>query len=138
MKKMNKKGAEMTIGTLVVIILVLVVLVVVLFGFSSGWSNLWGKVTGIFFPTKENVQNIIDGCKVSCSSGSEYDYCNKARILKFEDSSNKNTLVSISVTCLDLQTNVDKLIPAISPKGYGDVKIPSTGVECSDIQCTTP
>jgi hypothetical protein len=136
MKKMNKKGESSSIATLVAIIILLVVLVVVIFGFSTGWSNLWGKMTSIFFPTKENVQSIIDGCKVSCSSGAQYDYCTKARTLRFEDTANKNKLVSISVTCSDLQNKAGQPTKVISPKDYKDVAIPTnTGVECSDIEC---
>ena len=43
----GKKAAEMTIGTIVIIILALVVLVVIIYGFTTGWSNLWEKITGI-------------------------------------------------------------------------------------------
>jgi len=43
---MNKAGAEMTIGTIIVIILALVVLVVLIYGFTTGWGNLWDKLTG--------------------------------------------------------------------------------------------
>jgi hypothetical protein len=140
MKKMNKKGAEMTVGTLVVIILVLVVLVVVLFGFSTGWSSLWGKITNIFFPTKENVQDVIDGCKVACSSGAQYDYCNKARTLRFEasDINTKKVIVSVTVNCSSLQSGGE--IGVNSPTfesslGPQKVALPTTGLSCSDIQC---
>ncbi len=78
MKKMNKKGAEMTISTIIVIILALVVLVVLIYGFSTGWGTLWQKITG-YGGGKVNVQSVIDSCKLSCTTSGEYDYCNKKR-----------------------------------------------------------
>lgn len=49
MKKMNKKGAEMTIGTIVIIVLALIVLVVLVIGFTGGWSNLWTRITSFWW-----------------------------------------------------------------------------------------
>jgi hypothetical protein len=131
MKKMNKKGAEMTIGTLVVIILVLVVLVVVLFGFSTGWSNLWSKITSTFFPTKENTDNIVGGCKVSCASGAQSSYCS-AKDLVFKSGTD---LVTVNVNCQDI-ANARQDVTVIKPTGHVSVNLPNnTGLECSDIQC---
>lgn len=88
---MNKKGAEMTIGTIIIIVLALVVLVVLIFGFSSGWSNLWQKITG-FGGGKVNVQTIVQGCQLACTTQSAYDYCTKTSEVTFSvdktDSSN--------------------------------------------------
>ena len=77
---MNKKGAEMTIGTIIIIVLALVVLVVLVYGFSTGWSNLWEKITG-FGGGKVNVQSVVQSCQLACTTGSTYDYCTKTRKL---------------------------------------------------------
>ena len=58
----NKKGAEMTIGTIIIIILALVVLVILVYGFSTGWTNLWEKITA-FGGGKTNVQTIVQACQ---------------------------------------------------------------------------
>ncbi|MEM0465439.1 MAG: hypothetical protein QXW97_01910 [Candidatus Pacearchaeota archaeon] len=79
---MNKRGAEMTIGTIIVIILALVVLVVIIYGFTVGWSNLWQKITG--FSPKSNVHTHVQACQIACTSESKYDYC-KPRQVIFED-----------------------------------------------------
>ena len=83
-KEMNKKGAEMTVGTIVIIVLALVVLVVLIVGFTSGWSEMWAKLTSIF-GGGANVANHVNGCTVACTSNSEYDYCTRLRDVKFDD-----------------------------------------------------
>jgi hypothetical protein len=82
---MNKKGAEMTIGTIIVIILALVVLVVIIYGFMTGWGNLWGKITGLG-GGKANVDDNVRGCQLACSTSSKSDYC-KPRNITFSDNS---------------------------------------------------
>ena len=83
-KEMNKKGAEMAVGTIVIIVLALVVLVVLIVGFTSGWSEMWAKLTSIF-GGGANVANHVNGCTVACTSNSEYDYCTRLRDVKFDD-----------------------------------------------------
>lgn len=82
---MNKKGAEMTIGTIVMIILALVVLVVIIYGFTTGWGNLWQNIVG-FGGGKVNVQTVVRSCQLACSTNSVFDYCTKERsVIKTED-----------------------------------------------------
>ena len=81
---MNKKGAEMTIGTIIIIVLALVVLVILVYGFSTGWSNLWGKITG-FGGGEVNVQSVVQSCQLACTTGSRYDYCTLERTVIFGD-----------------------------------------------------
>jgi len=77
---MNKKGAEMTVGTLIIIILAILVLLVLVFGFTTGWGNLWGKISN-FFGGGNNVQTIIQACDIACSTRAEYDYCIQERTM---------------------------------------------------------
>ena len=42
---MNKKGQQMTLGTIIAIVLGIAVLVFLIFRFSTGWNNLWSKIT---------------------------------------------------------------------------------------------
>lgn len=83
-KRMNKRGAEMTIGTIVMIILALVVLVVLIYGFTVGWGNLFQNIIG-FGGGKVNVQTVVQSCQVSCSTQSSYDYCQRKRNVVFEE-----------------------------------------------------
>ena len=96
---MNKKGAEMTIGTIIIIILALVVLVVIIYGFSTGWANLWEKIIS-FGGQKVNVQSVINSCSLACSTNSAYDYCNLQRKMTFGDDRDKQDK---TWTCHDLE-----------------------------------
>lgn len=102
---MNKKGAEMTVGTLIIIILAIVVLIVLVFGFTQGWGNLWAKISN-FFGGGSNVQTIIQACQIACSTNQKYDYCELERKVNFgpEDPRNEQPW-----TCDDLQSEVEGL-----------------------------
>ena len=80
----SKKGAEMTIGTIIIIILALVVLVVLVYGFTVGWGNLWEKITG-FGGGKVNVQSVVQSCQLACTTQAEYDWCTKTRKIIIDD-----------------------------------------------------
>ena len=131
---MNKKGAEMTIGTIVVIILALVVLVVLIYGFSTGWGNLWENIIG-FGGGKVNVQNVVDSCKVACTTSGTYDFCRKPRDITFEaipTGDSKSSLVSVKATCEQLKIPA-KAVPTVKPSGK-TVDLPSAGLVC-DLSC---
>lgn len=77
---MNKKGAEFTVSTLVVIVLAILVLVVLALGFGTGWTNLWSKITGYFSPV--NVDAVKQACTFACTTQSTYAYCCQIRDVK--------------------------------------------------------
>ena len=79
---MNKKGAEFTVTTLVVIVLALVVLVVLALGFGTGWQNLWDRLSGLTSPV--NVDAVKQACSYACSTQAEYNYCQIKRDVKLE------------------------------------------------------
>ena len=72
----NKKGQQMTLGTIIAIVLGLVVLVFLIFGFSTGWSNMWEKITG-FGGGNVNVETVKTSCALACSKAVKYDFCTK-------------------------------------------------------------
>jgi hypothetical protein len=103
---MNKRGAELSIGTIIVIILGLVVLVFLIYGFSVGWGNLLTSVRNI--GGEPNIASVVSACQIACSSNSEYDYCSVERDVKFgkgDPNENKkylcSDLVSLSVGLSD-------------------------------------
>jgi len=79
----NKKGVDMTISSIVIIILALVVLVVLILGFTAGWGEFWKKVN-IFGGTGNDVQTTLEACQVSCAKQSTYDFCTKIRTIKVD------------------------------------------------------
>ena len=67
----NKKGQDLSIGTLILIVLGIVVLVVLILGFSLGWSNLFSKI-GI--TTGSDLSAMVAACKVAAASESQASF----------------------------------------------------------------
>ncbi len=78
----NKKG-DMTISMIVWIAIGVIVLVFMIFGFTTGWNNLWDKIT-IIGGADINTDIIRQACSMSCMTGAGYGFCNQERDLTFE------------------------------------------------------
>ena len=89
----NKKGSEMTIGTIIFIVLGVAVLVLLIFGFTTGWSNLWGKITG-FTGGGANIDVTKQACQLVCVQQDVYGFNDMKRTVKTEDGYSNST-----VTC---------------------------------------
>ncbi len=125
----SKKGAEMTIGTIIVIILALVVLVVLIYGFSTGWGNLWEKLLGYGGGTV-NVQTVVDGCKVACTTGATYDYCTKKSRVIF-DKNKDSARNKQEFTCKTLEYQGVGL-PVCESVDCGSANANNPGKACAD------
>ncbi|MFA7708312.1 MAG: hypothetical protein WCX73_05165 [Candidatus Pacearchaeota archaeon] len=130
----NKKGAEMTIGTIIVIILALVVLVILVYGFSTGWTNLWDKVTN-FGGGKANVQTIVQSCQLACTTLSEYDYC-KTRSMIEVDSAGK-IQPAREITCKVLEYGNYGLEPCDSISCKNTTKTEDEMTAITKLKCET-
>ncbi len=75
--RMNKKGAELAIGTIVIIVLALIVLVVIALGFTSGWKNLWSRVN--LFGGGSTLASVGQACQIACSSQDQTSFCKQGR-----------------------------------------------------------
>ncbi|MBR9704607.1 hypothetical protein GOV12_04290 [Candidatus Pacearchaeota archaeon] len=134
---MNKRGAEMAIGTIIVIILALVVLVVVIYGFTVGWGNLWQRITG--FAPKADVSTHVQSCQLSCTTEAKADYCKKRNVL-FEENGKRVSFKS----CEDLQAQRGIAIgldscPAIDCRGTeNDGTCAYFGGEWQKVPCVEP
>jgi len=82
----SKKGAEMTIGTIIIIILALVVLIFLIYSFMKGGGSLMDTL-GNFFAGGPNVDTIKNSCQAACTTQSAYSYCTEVRTLKVSDKS---------------------------------------------------
>jgi hypothetical protein len=91
----NKRGQELSTNVIILIILGVIVLVVLTIGFYFGWDTLKGWFLG---GGAVNLDKVIQSCEIACISHSTYDFCNKKRDLKTEDTNWKN------VTCNYLAT----------------------------------
>lgn len=79
-----KKDGDMTIGTIIAIVLGVAVLVFLIFGFSSGWDALWSNVVNIG-NTETNIDEISTACDIACSTSSTYSYCTQKRTITYEN-----------------------------------------------------
>ena len=98
---MNKRGQQMTLGTIIAIVLGIAVLVFLIFGFSTGWGNLWDKVTN-FGGGKVNVEVIIQSCTLACQQNNEYSYCSEERMIRTSPDEDSKVVI-----CKNLKNMVD-------------------------------
>jgi len=84
MKRVNKKGQQMTLGTIIAIVLGIAVLVFLIFGFSTGWSNMWSKITQLG-GGGANVDDVVRGCEVACAQNSVDAFCRQERSVNYGD-----------------------------------------------------
>jgi hypothetical protein len=121
---MNKKGAELAIGTIVIIVLALVVLVVLVVGFTGGWSNLWGRISSFFGGA--NVDSTVQACNIACTTQSTYDYCQRTRKLEFDVG---EELETVTITCQMLEEG-----GTANNKDGDVVDLPLVELSC-DLEC---
>ena len=120
---MNKKGQEMSVTTVVLLVIGLIVLVMLVIGFTMGWGNLAQKFN-ILKPST-NIDDLVQACNFAVLQGQKGAFCEYKLV----------TLDSISqyVNCdysekIKLETGAapscDSLVPADFCKG----KAPTTKV----------
>jgi hypothetical protein len=107
-KMQNKKAQEMSVTTIILIVLGLIVMVVLILGFTMGW----GKIKEWIIPSN-NVASIVNSCKIACGTSQTYGYCFEKRELKSKEGDLKD------VTCYSL---------AVKKPNYGIESCPA--VEC--------
>ncbi len=80
----GKKGQQLTLGTIILIILGVAVLIFLIFGFTTGWKNLFDKITN-FGGGDANVDTIAQACEIACSTNAENAYCYQSRTVNYGD-----------------------------------------------------
>ena len=96
----GKKGQQMTLGTIILMVLGVAVLVLLIFGFSTGWKNMWSKVT--MYTSEANVEDKIADCENDCSLNEESAWCNQKKNLRFFDNDGK--IVKVEGTCQQFES----------------------------------
>lgn len=128
MKRIGKKGQQMTLATIIAIVLGLVVLVFLIYGFSTGWGNLWSKIGG--YTSSSNVEDRIRDCETDCSLNEKTSYCFEKKEIRFFDKDGKT--VKVKGTCVDF---IDDDFTGDGKISAGQIK--GMGFEgCSAISCT--
>ncbi len=98
---MNKKGQNLTLGTIILIVLGIAVLVFLIFGFSTGWNNMWNKITNLG-GGEANVNTVKQSCDLACSTQDKTGFCIQKRVVKYVDSSDPSAIITHSNgTCND-------------------------------------
>lgn len=100
----NKRGAELAISTLVIIVVAVIVLIVLVVGFTTGWSKLWGNITAFFGGS--NVDTVVKACETACLTKSADAFCTETRSV---------TKVSPDKSCKQLAAEA-----ATQAKGFKD------------------
>jgi hypothetical protein len=88
----NKRGQEMTLGTIIAIVLGIAVLVLLIWGFTSGWSNLWEQISGR--TSGSNVELRIADCQNDCDKKEQSAWCNEKKDLRYFGTDGKTVKVS--------------------------------------------
>lgn len=127
---MEKKG-EVNIMLIIAIAIGVLILVFSVFGLTGGFGGLWDKVTNIG-GVDSNVDSIISGCEVACSTNNQYDYCEKVRTIKFGETVDKNgkdCTVNSTVSSKDCKKSWKSTCYASSN---------ALSFSCPEIDCFTP
>lgn len=122
MERMNKKGQEMTLSTIIVIVLGIAVLIFLIFGFSTGWGNLWDRITNLG-GGRVNVDTVKQACALACSTNAEYDFCTRARKVVIEEGYQADT------TCEKLEGSVEFMKKGQQNKSV-DIGLDSCSISC--------
>lgn len=110
----SKRSAEMTIGTLVIIVLAVLLLVVLIIGFTTGWNKLWDKIQN-WFGGGSNVDSVKQACQMACTTNSDFEFCCKTREVRYSESDAKEeTCNSMKVSCpgINCRTCADSIMCA--------------------------
>jgi len=115
----------MSLTTILLMVLGVVVVVLLIWGFSTGWSGFWERISP--FGSKSNIDSIRSGCNLACASSNQYQFCEEVRIVKYGkeikawNGTNLDNVTQSPGTCYNM-TN---------PTNYPGVNIPS----CSSVNC---
>jgi hypothetical protein len=137
MKRGDKRAQEMTLGTVILIVLGIAVLVFLVFGFSTGWSNLWDRVTN-FSGGSSNLDTIKQSCALACTGQSTDAFCNEVRTVKFggEKQAWDGTAIVNSKTATGTCSDFAKNEKAENSTGVEVPKYPGLSVaSCPSISC---
>ncbi|MEK6913508.1 MAG: hypothetical protein AABW47_02450 [Nanoarchaeota archaeon] len=114
----NRKGQDISITTIILVVLGIAVLVLLILGFTKGWGNIAPWLSG------NNVESIRTQCQASCATNSEYGFCTNIKSV--------NNGTTYTATCYQLANGKEKNADTIETMSYyKDFGITT----CSTITC---
>lgn len=120
--KMNKRGQDLSLTTIILIIIGVAVLVLLIWGFSQGWSTLWSKIV----PYSGNEDTIRSSCNSACLTNDKGGFCTQTRTVKTNDGYTN----SVGITCDKMSTGT------VEVKKGDDIKQVNIGVSTCPNLCT--
>ena len=122
----SKRSSEMTIGTIIIIILALVVLIFLIYSFMKSGGSLMDNLKN-FFSGGTNVDTIKNACQAACTTQASFSFCQEVRTLKVSDSvsylGSCKTLSGLAVTGI---ASCAEITCDNVPKKCGDIETTAT------------
>ena len=84
---------QLTIGTLVMLVLAMLVLIALILAFTMGWERFLGTIRGYFGSEIDNLNKL---CQNQCNLNQEHSFCCEDKELEGE-----------MITCLDERLNFE-------------------------------
>ena len=131
----NKKAQNISLTTILLMVLGVVVLVLLIWGFSSGWSNMWDKIV-TYIGGGSNIDAVRQACALACSAQNVYDYCELERTIKYGKKVNawdgeKMSEVRKSIaTCEEMAKHPDRY-PGVNVEPCSSITCPAESSEKS-------
>ena len=96
---MNKRGQELSVNTLILIIIGVLVLVFLVVGIAIGWKKIFP-----FIAPENNVKEVADKCNLACNTQDVYNYCTVKRDVRLDAPlAALADKTEFSATCKDLE-----------------------------------
>lgn len=73
----NKRGQELSITTLLLIVLGVIVVVIIIMGFTVGWNFIFDKFKIV---PGQNLQAIATSCELAAKGSLQIDYCTYKKV----------------------------------------------------------
>lgn len=78
---MDKRGFELALNTIVIMILAFLLLVAMIFFFTSSSKGFMDTIKS--YISYSNVDSVIEGCNIMVDSASTYNFCCEQRDVKY-------------------------------------------------------
>ena len=94
---MNKKGLELAINTIVILVLAILVLIFLVLFFTGASNDFITKMKSYF--SYSNVDQIVEKCNILADTNYQYSYCCEKKTVKYFENDKK---VEDEFTCFEL------------------------------------
>ncbi|HLC53493.1 MAG TPA: hypothetical protein VJK03_03030 [Candidatus Nanoarchaeia archaeon] len=127
--RFNKRGQELSVNTLILIIIGVLILVFLIIGFTIGWKKIFP-----FLTPGNNIKDLVDKCSLACNTNARYDFCTAKRDVRVDEplpaleqseiwkKKTKKDKTEFKATCHDLSLLKDDIgleeCPSFECNGY--------------------